>query len=879
MERINLFDELNETGYKVALFTSFSTDLVFFEKMILRHLIENNCTYIGLFLDQRCLYDAIVKPNITELGKSYIVKGMETNQAFHPKVYLLLGENRAKVLIGSGNLTPAGFITNHEVFNSFTYDRASGDTERLAEIQSAFNLFQSMHQVQDNKAWQDLFDKTKEFTYLWEEVERTSILLTNHVNSLEDQLINLLPNEIKEIECFVPFFDQSLSLINKWNERYQSAHVKIFLQSEHTNFPRHLKCKPNVSLYKAEFLSDSHKRYHGKVFRFIGKEEEAVIYGSGNCSRQAFLFSFNDGGNSEAIVIEKGRKGEFDRFWEEHISLTPLPNPLPDDFKTMEDSDQQEGEKEALKIQFIDGVKRENTLFVTIKTTLALDELLIENKGGVRMDVQGNHYTYAFKGIEQLSLILSLEGQVAESCIHFKGWYHDPIVLINTFLNTKSSVHHQLPDDPYLNDYNNLVALLDDLQNRLVLTENDAANSEQKQNRLHAIHNEAELGNQKEYISDNIDDYYVSEDNVHTYGALGNVDVVGNLIRILLKGFNEESAATLEITSDKNDRRTTENITTEIPRNMREQLQKRMKRFMNKFNSGISSDHYLENIEPDILIKNMTIYSGFLFLLKQRLGDQFVSESELVFESYEMMKALIRFSENHILDLSREDMKMLLIQSMATIAAKEYITAESEDNYNLVRSEKKVLGQLLKKIHKQIHPIGKDLGIYSSQVCHFLQRNFGIKIDAASFEKTFYKLFPLISFQRFENQIKNSGLIFKKAPLHDEPTITLEREFRNNPDFNLIQLKILADMLKVEEWEDASTFKIRWVNSNPELPLKGFVLLYNQEKKLLKKKYVYRNGEPLIEQKGKINKHQLQSAAEKGEFSIIGEGFRTLNKR
>jgi HKD family nuclease len=878
VDRINLLDELRAPGYKVALFTSFSTDLLFFEKMILRDLIDRECTYIGLFLDQRCLYDAITKPNITELGKSYAVKGIETNEAFHPKVYLLLGEKQAKVIIGSGNLTPAGFITNHEVFNRFTYNETLGEMENIAEIQAAFKLFQSLYKKEDNKAWQELFAKTKEYEYLWKDADRESFLLTNQERTLQEQLDGLLPSKVKDIECFVPYFDQSLSLIDHWNEQYQPERIKLYLQNEHTNFPRDTKCSPNILLYEAQFLEDSHKRYHGKVFRFIGEDTEKIIYGSGNCSRQAFLYSFQNGGNSEAIVIEDGAKGEFDSFWEEHITLTPLPTPLPESFKTMEDFEQEELEKEEHRIQYMDGVLRDKQLFVTIKTAMELDHLLIGNEQGTLSDVKGNQSTYVFKEIKQLGSIFSLEGHVGEISISFKGWYHDPVSLHNTFHNTKSSVHNQLPDDPYLNDYHNIVALLDDLQNRLVLTENDVNDAEQNRNRLRAIHNQAELGTQDEYINDNIEDYYASEDIDHIYGSLGNVDVIGNLIRILLRGFYEESAATLEISSG--DRGKPKTDTTELSKDMREQLQQRMKRFRSKFNRGINSAHYLEHIESDILIKNMTVYSGFLFLLKERLKEYFLTQSELVEECFGMVKTLIRFSENHILDTTREDMKILLIQSLATIAAKEYVIIKSEDNFMIVRNEKKALGQLLKNLHKQIYPIGKDISIFSSEVSHFLQRNFGIELDAESYEKSFVKMFPLISFILLEREISDKGLYFKEKPIVDETTILLKREFRLTPEFNLIQLKVLTDMLKVEEWEDAPSFKIRWFNTNPDLPLKRFVLFYNQKTKVLKKKYVYKQRPSLIEQKNKVYKHQLQAAVEKGDSSIIVEGFKEVgNKR
>ena len=146
MDRINLFKELEEGGYKVFLATSYTSDLVFFERMLLRPLLNHQCTYIGLYLDHHQLTDQHSHwDSVMELGQSYVVKGIPLNSAFHPKIYLMLGEDKAKLILGSGNLTPAGFITNIEVFNSFTYVRKEEGGENLHLIQSASAMFQDIH--------------------------------------------------------------------------------------------------------------------------------------------------------------------------------------------------------------------------------------------------------------------------------------------------------------------------------------------------------------------------------------------------------------------------------------------------------------------------------------------------------------------------------------------------------------------------------------------------------------------------------------------------------------------------------------------------------------------------------------------------------------
>ena len=117
-------------------------------------------------------------------------------------------------------------------------------------------------------------------------------------------------------------------------------------------------------------------------------------------------------------------------------------------------------------------------------------------------------------------------------------------------------------------------------------------------------------------------------------------------------------------------------------------------------------------------------------------------------------------------------------------------------------------------------------------------------------------MLPSIGFSELEQKIKDEDIVLKEPPVLDEPTLLLEREVRLTPEFNLKQLKILAHMLSVEEWENAASFKIRWFNSNPDLPLKRFYS-YNQKKEVLRKKYVYKGREAFIEQKNNVGKRKL----------------------
>ena len=138
-------------------------------------------------------------------------------------------------------------------------------------------------------------------------------------------------------------------------------------------------------------------------------------------------------------------------------------------------------------------------------------------------------------------------------------------------------------------------------------------------------------------------------------------------------------------------------------------------------------------------------------------------------------------------------------------------------------------------------------------------------------------MLPSISFSQLEQKIKDEGVDLKQDLDIEDASLLLQREVRLTPEFYYKQLQVLGLMLSVEEWEDVPSFKLRWFNTNSQLPLKRFVLYYNQKKKILKKKYVYKGREPLVEQKGNISKQAILSAAKRGDSSIIGEGFKEVD--
>ena len=77
---------------------------------------------VFVYTDGEQLVTALGNVTDSYIGKRYVVNPIRINAAFHPKLFLLLGQNKAKLYVSSANLTTSGFCINNEIVNEFIYD-------------------------------------------------------------------------------------------------------------------------------------------------------------------------------------------------------------------------------------------------------------------------------------------------------------------------------------------------------------------------------------------------------------------------------------------------------------------------------------------------------------------------------------------------------------------------------------------------------------------------------------------------------------------------------------------------------------------------------------------------------------------------------------
>ena len=290
-----------ESSFHKALLLTYSFDPIFFEQVVLPDLWAGRSSDVLVLGDQNQIDMSmlVAKGHLWHLGKKYMLSGAKHTGPFHPKVFLRLGQKDGVVMIGSGNVTSSGWGANQELaagwmlgpehedkggwLHSFLDDVLSWCSSELE--------FDAVHRMRD-VPWLSLTPAPADEPPV--------------INSLEGRAL-------------------APALARRWEGR-QFDEVKIltgstdesgaFLHWAHTTFGVNratVALTPLAASFNPEKLADlpldlrliaapADRPLHAKFYWFAGKNEQAAVMGSANCSAGAWLLPPNQGGNIETMV-------------------------------------------------------------------------------------------------------------------------------------------------------------------------------------------------------------------------------------------------------------------------------------------------------------------------------------------------------------------------------------------------------------------------------------------------------------------------------------------------------------------------------------------------------------------------------------------------
>jgi hypothetical protein len=290
-----IFEEAGtgERQVREALFLTFNIDLGFFEARLLGPVRATGAA-VTVVADSSMF--APDPRNVRSAGNTYALGLAVTRGAFHPKLSVLVGPERALVGIGSGNLTVGGWHANEEVLTIVRADRETGAPTLLRDV-VAF-LRGLVQRVTISQLALDGIERTA--AQLETLLDSTDPVATGHslADSLRGPILDQLPTEpLDTLEIAAPFHDLGAKALTALIERYGARRVAVLAQPGRAVMdPATMQGAAVAAGCQLDFVQidgddERSSRYrHGKVITGL-RDGRAVwtLVGSANVSAAALL--------------------------------------------------------------------------------------------------------------------------------------------------------------------------------------------------------------------------------------------------------------------------------------------------------------------------------------------------------------------------------------------------------------------------------------------------------------------------------------------------------------------------------------------------------------------------------------------------------------
>jgi hypothetical protein len=292
---VNPRDFLRESGHPIAILTAYAFDPIFFERLVLPDLWAGGSGSVMVFVDRRELdrsLDALVG-RLRHLGRRYFLVPVSLPGAFHPKVFLRLGSEGGLAWIGSGNLTRGGWGANSELAAVWTLGE---DPEADGWVGAFLNHLDSF--LEDGLA-RDLLSRARRQAWLPDAAGAGPVLFT-HARALSEQIEERWSGRrFESLRIITGSTDRDAGMLRWAVDHFGLKSVQLCVT------PERIVLDPGaIQALGANVSFVSHpddKPVHAKFFWFDGPDGPAVVWGSANASRAAWLLA---GHNQEAVVVE-----------------------------------------------------------------------------------------------------------------------------------------------------------------------------------------------------------------------------------------------------------------------------------------------------------------------------------------------------------------------------------------------------------------------------------------------------------------------------------------------------------------------------------------------------------------------------------------------
>jgi len=323
---------------RAVLILTYCFDGRWFEEAVAQELFERPVVTTLLLRDRHALISEAPSVRYHRADAAY------SRKVFHPKLALFIGEDRARAIVGSANMTRGGFERNLELGSVFDLHPEGGSRSFFKELLAYLNG--PLRRETDGgglRALDDIAVALREVINQSPTERQPSphILLHNYENPLWDQLLARLPHRVlRRVMVVSPFFEpdeaanrtedppgqadddsifQRLFSDFEFELDIEAKPVTVFFQEDSgaTALPviKLKTWKQRLDLHARLATSDDGRRLHGKLIVFEGSGKRGrepflfALYGSPNFTSAALLETPPNGNAELAILTRLPHRG------------------------------------------------------------------------------------------------------------------------------------------------------------------------------------------------------------------------------------------------------------------------------------------------------------------------------------------------------------------------------------------------------------------------------------------------------------------------------------------------------------------------------------------------------------------------------------------
>lgn len=299
------------TGAATALWaTTYTIDLGLLNEFLLPRLGDPPLN-VAVLADQRRLTASLERipaeraDTLAAVNRRWLLRGVQTGGAFHPKSYLAVTGSGATLLVGSGNLSAGGLDEGRELFTVFRAGTSVGNTAIAAWRSWMRHLVAEVSDTALAARFQDLERRIPPPPSVAPAV--SSPLLHNLNTPIAGQVAAVIAEadvRVDELWLTAPFYDPDAAAVAALIDTFQPRQVHLFVTT--TTSVNGDQLAGWLSASGARVRVDAYQPdqfVHGKLIGITAGSRAWLLSGSANLSRAALMLTPSTNGNVELAVL------------------------------------------------------------------------------------------------------------------------------------------------------------------------------------------------------------------------------------------------------------------------------------------------------------------------------------------------------------------------------------------------------------------------------------------------------------------------------------------------------------------------------------------------------------------------------------------------